>query len=183
MPITINGSGTVTGLSVGGLPDGTVDSGTLAATARGKILQVASGTTSTEVIVNSTSYMDTGLSATITPSSGTKILIMTSQCFYLERDTDRCDVYWQLMRDSTAIDLPSNSEANNHSRASGGSISAIKLAGRMAYTYLDTHGANGSTAVTYKTQAYVDVTSDDHKCKFQKGGNVAAHMYLMEVAA
>jgi hypothetical protein len=30
MAITINGSGTVTGLSVGGLPDGTVDSGTLA---------------------------------------------------------------------------------------------------------------------------------------------------------
>ncbi len=30
MPITINGTGTVTGLSVGGLPDGTVDSDTLA---------------------------------------------------------------------------------------------------------------------------------------------------------
>ena len=30
MSIVINGSGTVTGLSVGGLPDGTVDSGTLA---------------------------------------------------------------------------------------------------------------------------------------------------------
>lgn len=30
MPITINGSGTITGLSVGGLPDGTVDTDTLA---------------------------------------------------------------------------------------------------------------------------------------------------------
>ena len=30
MPITINGSGTITGLSVGGLPDGTVDADTLA---------------------------------------------------------------------------------------------------------------------------------------------------------
>ena len=30
MPITINGSGTVTGLAVGGLPDGTVDADTLA---------------------------------------------------------------------------------------------------------------------------------------------------------
>ena len=30
MAIVINGSGTVTGLSVGGLPDGTVDSGTIA---------------------------------------------------------------------------------------------------------------------------------------------------------
>ena len=30
MPITINGSGTVTGISAGGLPDGTVDEDTLA---------------------------------------------------------------------------------------------------------------------------------------------------------
>ena len=30
MAIVINGSGTVTGLAVGGLPDGTVDSGTIA---------------------------------------------------------------------------------------------------------------------------------------------------------
>ena len=31
MAIVINGSGTVTGLAVGGLPDGTVDAGTVAA--------------------------------------------------------------------------------------------------------------------------------------------------------
>ena len=31
MAIVINGSGTVTGISVGGLPDGIVDSGTVAA--------------------------------------------------------------------------------------------------------------------------------------------------------
>ena len=35
MPITINGSGTVTGISVGGLPDGIVDTDTLAAGAGG----------------------------------------------------------------------------------------------------------------------------------------------------
>ena len=34
MPITINGTGTVTGLSVGGLPDGTVDRDTLAASTK-----------------------------------------------------------------------------------------------------------------------------------------------------
>ena len=42
MPITINGNGTVTGLSVGGLPDGTIDRDTLAANAKGSILQVKS---------------------------------------------------------------------------------------------------------------------------------------------
>ena len=33
MPIAINGSGTITGLSVGGLPDGIVDTDMLAANA------------------------------------------------------------------------------------------------------------------------------------------------------
>ena len=33
MPITINGDGTITGLSVGGLPDGSVDADTLASNA------------------------------------------------------------------------------------------------------------------------------------------------------
>ena len=35
MPITINGSGTITGVSVGGLPDGSVDADTLASSAKG----------------------------------------------------------------------------------------------------------------------------------------------------
>ena len=41
MPIAINGSGTVTGLAVGGLPDGTVDADTLASGAGGKIVNYA----------------------------------------------------------------------------------------------------------------------------------------------
>ena len=40
MPITLNGSGTVTGISVGGLPDGIVDGDTLASGVGGKTLQV-----------------------------------------------------------------------------------------------------------------------------------------------
>ena len=39
MPITLNGNGTVTGLAVGGLPDGTVDADTLATGVGGKALQ------------------------------------------------------------------------------------------------------------------------------------------------
>ena len=33
MPVTINGDGSITGLAVGGLPDGTVDADTLASNA------------------------------------------------------------------------------------------------------------------------------------------------------
>ena len=70
MPITINGSGTITGLSVGGLPDGTVDGDTLASGVGGKILQVVEATTTTEVSSTSATLADSGLSASITPASG-----------------------------------------------------------------------------------------------------------------
>ena len=46
MPITINGTGTVTGISVGGLPDGTVDRDTLATNTGKKIWSSTINTTS-----------------------------------------------------------------------------------------------------------------------------------------
>ena len=61
MAIVINGSGTVTGLSVGGLPDGTVDSDTLAtdSVVTGKI---ADGTIANADINNSAAIASTKLS-------------------------------------------------------------------------------------------------------------------------
>ena len=80
MPIVLNGSGTVTGISVGGLPDGIVDTDTLATSVtRGKILQVLQNTKTNTASTSSTSLSDTGLSVTITPSSASnKILVMYS---------------------------------------------------------------------------------------------------------
>ena len=85
MPIAINGSGTVTGISVGGLPDGIVDTDMIAANAvtapkkgTGSILQVVQ----VENTAFSTSTANSGdqtaqmMDASITPSaSSSKILI------------------------------------------------------------------------------------------------------------
>ena len=87
MPIAINGSGTVTGISVGGLPDGIVDADMLAANAvtagklasgvGGKILQVKHTTKTSFFSTSTTGGTDvTGVSVTITPSSSSnKILV------------------------------------------------------------------------------------------------------------
>ena len=81
MPITIAGSGTITGLSAGGLPAGSVTGATLASGVGGKILQVVS-TTKTDTESNSTAseaFWTTGLTRAITPSStSSKILILGS---------------------------------------------------------------------------------------------------------
>ena len=91
MPIAINGSGTLTGISVGGLPDGIVDADMLAANAvtagklasgvGGKILQVVSATkldtASTANSSGTTHVAISGLQPQITPSATTsKVLVM-----------------------------------------------------------------------------------------------------------
>lgn len=97
MAIAINGSGTVTGLLVGGLPDGTVDADTLASNAvtagklasgvGGKILQVVGNTQtySSSTTTTSTSYtnLTTTLNTSITPSaSSSKIFVIMSAPIY-----------------------------------------------------------------------------------------------------
>ena len=88
MPIAINGSGTVTGVSVGGLPDGIVDTDMLAANAvtaakRGAsaILQIVQNTTTTRLATNSTTYVASNHLVTITPvAANSKILINFAGC-------------------------------------------------------------------------------------------------------
>jgi len=102
MAIVINGSGTVTGLAVGGLPDGTVDAGTLATNSvdsaelidgsidtshiaanqittaimpAGTVLQTISSTTNRQATTQSSSYVNVG-SLAITPrSTSSKIMV------------------------------------------------------------------------------------------------------------
>ena len=95
MPIAINGSGTVTGISVGGLPDGIVDADMLAANAvtagklasgvGGKVLQVVQTLkTDTASITssNTNNFVDiSGMSLSITPTATTsKILVFFTIC-------------------------------------------------------------------------------------------------------
>ena len=85
MPITINGSGTVTGVSVGGLPDGIVDTDmiaddavTKAKQAAGSVVQVATYTDNGEDSGNETSWTQTGridLSFPNAVTSGNKVLL------------------------------------------------------------------------------------------------------------
>ena len=88
MPIAINGSGTLTGISVGGLPDGIVDADMLAANAvtagklasgvGGKILQqkFAKKTDTTSTSSNSTVETSSDFRTTITPISAYSTILV-----------------------------------------------------------------------------------------------------------
>ena len=89
MPVTINGDGSITGLSVGGLPDGCVDTDTLANGAAsgsklnlpsGSVIQTVQGFSGTKTVTNTSANGDAiecPVSVSITPTSASnKILII-----------------------------------------------------------------------------------------------------------
>ena len=159
MAITINGTGTLTGVSVGGLPDGIVDTDMLAANAvatakiaagavtaakrgTGAILQTVYGYTTTQVTNNTNTYADTGLTATITPSSASnKILILASlnccQKNYATYFRVRC------VRGSTEI-AKIDDGAGYTNDSSNNIIGSICLSGQDS--------PNTTSATTYKLQ-------------------------------
>ena len=102
MPITLNGTGTVTGISTGGISD--TKAIATAAQPAGSILQVVQ-TTKTDQFSSTAvqTYTDiTGLSVNITPSAASsKILITASISFGL--DISHSLVVFRFMRDSTPI--------------------------------------------------------------------------------
>ena len=168
MPITINGSGTVTGLSAGGLPDGSITSddiaagavtaAKLAAGAGGKILQVVSTTKTDKFATNSTSYVDvTGLSVSITPSSvSNKILVIVNLSGASYTNTGG---QWNLVRGSTNIAVGTTSAATRQVTGSfynGQSESAYQSL-FLHMTHLDSPSTTSAT--TYKVQVRHDSSS------------------------
>jgi hypothetical protein len=70
----------------------------------GKVLQVVNATTATTVTTTSATFVDGGLTATITPTSATsKILVLFTQAFYLLRSTDQCAAGYQILRNATSV--------------------------------------------------------------------------------
>ena len=123
---------------------------------KGKILQVVQGTTSTQVTVTGLTFADSGLSASITPSSTTsKILIVTSQNYELRR-TDSNYSYvlggFRLLRGSSTIWQPNQEDSNGSfgigTQLNGSNIDAINDFHVM--NYLDSPSTTSAT--TYKTQ-------------------------------
>ena len=142
----------------------------------GNVIQVVSGSTSTQVNVASTTYTDTGLTASITPSStSSKILIIISQNAGTDRDNNSGAMSMKLLRDSTNI----QSQVYVGFIEAGGS-SAVKNVGPWSITHLDSPSTTSS--VTYKTQGIITNTSNNGTARFQWDSGVS-HITLMEISA
>ena len=134
----------------------------------GKIGQVLQGSHSTAVTLNTSSFVDTGLTLAITPSAtSSKILVSVVQSIYL--DGGGSGITLRVVRDSTTV----FTQPVNYARYEPSSSNT-----RIFYPieYLDS--PSSTSAITYKTQGI---------CQFGTGkvqhDSITSTITLMEVLA
>ena len=128
----------------------------------GKVLQVVFATTSTALNIATTTLTDTGITATITPTSATsKIMVMVGAHVFSDTSGSSVGTKGRLLRGATTIaDFP---DYGFSFLAQGGS--GASLGGTIPVDYLDSPATTSAT--TYKWQAAVRVTTSGTTCDYQ----------------
>jgi len=180
---TILTSATLSGINASALSAGTLAAARLPA---GSVLQVIQGSTNTETIIASTTFADTSLSASITPtSSNSKILIFINQLYNISRTANAQFGGIRLLRGSTVITNPAVDAGGPYDFGGAfGSTTSFNFYGRITVIYLDSPSTTSST--TYKTQGAIYYTSNFGTSKYQPSGssyNGTSYITLMEIAA
>ena len=150
----------------------------------GHVIQVVTSTTSTEASATTTSYVDTGLSASITPAStSSKILVLVNQAVYSFATTFNAIGGVRLMRGSTAILSPfADGTGPLEPYLEVTNSTGIYNSLRHPITFLDSPSTTSAT--TYKTQGRIRMTGSSRTVKFQSagsGGNGTSTITLMEI--
>jgi len=151
----------------------------------GKILQVVEATYSTQVSTSSTSHSDTGLSASITPSSASnKIIVLANQNYYVQRSTTNSGHAVKLVRtigtNSSDITTTPNGYESGFVGASGSGATSIVLAGYVTIAALDSPST--TSQCTYKTQGRIYQTGSSPIVYYQEG-STPSRIILAEVAS
>ena len=140
----------------------------------GSVLQVVNATTSTSVSTTTNSYIDTTLTATITPKFTTsKILVLVNQNGVTKNGAAGADVGLRLLRNSTTIQQLSLYGLYD------GTTGAIYGA-TFSTSYLDSPATTSAT--TYKTQFQASENTGIVSVQVS-AGNSTSTITLMEIAA
>ena len=167
----------VTGDGVGTLASATITSATIsnqltdANMSAGSVVQVVTSEYSTQTSSSSSTFADTGLTASITPTaSSSKVLVIAqvSSCFTQTNTNTEMDV--NLLRDSTTLIGSFGPRGGNYTTNGD----AIGTAGAV---FLDSPSSTSS--LTYKCQ--FKSTQNNAQVNVQLGGTTST-MMLMEIA-
>jgi hypothetical protein len=146
----------------------------------GKVLQVVSNTYSTSTTVASESYADTGLSASITPTStSSKILVLVTQSYGMARSATTVGYGLKIRRDTTDIFNGSTNYQASYFYLDG-NTAFKEIYTYTNYTYLDSPSSTSS--LTYKTQGRAYLSSNSGSVTFQIGSGTST-ITLLEIGA
>jgi hypothetical protein len=177
MTVTINGSGTIGGISVGGLNDNIITKNEMATggawAPAGTVLQVVSATYSTQVASTSSSWTDTGLSATITPTSATSKILLIANINGIYHGNSLACFGAQLVRNSTSICI---------FEGTLGTTNTSQIASASGMNYMDSPAT--TSAITYKVQFNNPSASATTYVQIPNSSYIATSaLTLMEIAA
>lgn len=143
----------------------------------GKVLQVVQATYDTETTTTSSTYQDTGLTATITPSLATsKVLVLVSQHLQITRNGTSAEGSANLMRGATQILARSS-----NSFAIGGVSGDLLNRQYTSTTFLDSPATTSAT--TYKTQMSALSSATIKAQNTGSVSNTTSVIILMEIGA
>ena len=161
MPITLNGSGTVSGLSVGGLPDGSIASADLAAGVGGKVLQIVeTKITDVKSLATTNSWQNMpGFSVTITPSAANSKILVKAMINHSNRINHTGGRFVRSVGGTDTVPTGWVGDASsNRTQSSIGNCFDLWYQGQDSNAALpfelidDSH--NTTSAITYKLQFY-----------------------------
>ena len=164
-----------------------VPTGGLPAGANGGIIQTVQVVHTATVSTTGITYVDTGLSASITPSSSSsKILVFVCQGYFITRSTDQARGGFRLLRGSTVLEQGPNAGSGTEPNGLGHSTNlggVVQFAGRYNLSFLDSPATTSAT--TYKTQ-FANAQSSASPTIFVNSGTGSGEkgsgfMTLMEV--
>ena len=199
MSITINGNGTVTGISVGGLPDGIVDTDTIAAGAatQAKRTYASGEVIQTKFFQNTTQYSNASttaptaiVSGAITPTNSSNKIFITyhSQVAYTNGSA-HCHV--QIMKSGSVIDAARGSISSSANTVAYNANKAIYISNTADNNRTGVSGSYSDTAGSTSAITYAIGINTNHNGSYAHS-NRSAHntdygssceLILMEVAA
>jgi hypothetical protein len=140
----------------------------------GKVLQVVQTTSTTATTVTGTTFADTGLSGSITPTLATsKVLVMITQSYNSYKSGGNYGG-GKILRGSTTI-----YDGDSAGKAQFIGNTADRLIHTSTLVYLDSPATTSST--TYKTQVANENVAGTITC--QNGGTIPGIIILLEIGA
>lgn len=142
----------------------------LGGSATGRIVQVVHGSYATEVASTSLTYADTGLTASITPTSASNTVLVIVQQQGLAKDAGNTGITLRIMRGASVIrDVIGAALWTNNTNRNSGSLGVL---------YVDSPATTSST--TYKTQFALNVAAGTG---WVQKDNSYSSITLMEISA